>query len=380
MKIMNVVGARPNFVKIAPLIREMNKRKGLEAILVHTGQHYDDLMATQFFEDLNISLPGVSLEVGPGSHAIQTGEVMKRLEPILERENPDVVIVVGDVNSTVAAALTAVKLQIPVAHVEAGLRSFDRTMPEEINRIVTDAVAHYLFVTEESGVLNLKHEGVPEERIFFTGNVMIDALQETRHAWERSSIKERLGVRKGEYGVMTLHRPSNVDDPARLQAWLKAIHTVAQQVPIIFPVHPRTQKHLVRQAVPTIEETCEPGQPVPSMGVRCLQPLGYLDFMCLVSGARIVLTDSGGLQEETTVLGIPCLTLRDNTERPVTVTHGTNRLVGGSPEKLVSTAMEVLRGPTRVPAPPPMWDGKASQRIVDILFKRAGRKSLRVRR
>jgi len=380
MKIMNVVGARPNFVKIAPLIREMNKRKGLETILVHTGQHYDDLMATQFFEDLNMSLPGVSLEVGTGSHAFQTAEVMKRLEPVLERDQPDVVLVVGDVNSTVAAALTAAKLQIPVAHVEAGLRSFDRTMPEEINRIVTDAVAHYLFVTEESGVVNLKHEGVPEERIFFTGNVMIDALQETRHAWERSSIKERLGLTKGEYGVLTLHRPSNVDDPARLKGWIEAIERVAREIPIVFPVHPRTQRHLVGYPIASLEGARSNDERTPPHGVHYFQPFGYLDFMGLVSGARIVLTDSGGLQEETTVLGIPCLTLRDNTERPVTVTHGTNRLVGGSPETLVSSAMEVLRGPTRVPAPPPMWDGKASQRIVDVLFKRAGRKSLRDRR
>lgn len=291
---------------------------------------------------------------------------MKRLEPVLEQTQPNLVVVVGDVNSTLAAALTAAKLHIPVAHVEAGLRSFDRSMPEEINRLVTDSVSDYLFVTEESGRHNLRHEGIPEDKIHFVGNVMIDSLEAFRLQWQGSDIHERLGLKKGTYGIVTLHRPSNVDEPATLQGLMAALAQVAQALPVIFPVHPRTRKHL--------EQMTRVGQAdwnwdnhSPAQGVCCLDPLGYTDFMALVASACLVLTDSGGLQEETTVLGVPCLALRENTERPVTITHGTNALVGASPEKIVKEAMRVLGSPQPVSSPPPLWDGRASQRIVSVL-------------
>ncbi len=369
MKIVNIVGARPNFMKIAPLMREMRKHDDITALLVHTGQHYDVAMAGRFFEDLRIPLPDVSLDVGSGSHAAQTAEVMKRLEPVLARERPDVVLVVGDVNSTLAASLTAAKLLIPVAHVEAGLRSFDRTMPEEINRIVTDALSDFLFVTEESGRRNLLNEGVSESKIFFVGNVMIDSLESSRRLWNESTIRGTLGVEGREYGVMTLHRPSNVDDLAKLDSLLRAIARIAARLPVVFPIHPRTRK--------AIEQLQERGVPlqfvtgrVTGPGIYCLDPLGYLDFMALVAGSRLVLTDSGGIQEETTALGIACLTLRENTERPVTVTHGTNRLVGTAPQRIVEQALAVLEAPTgRSAVPPPLWDGRASERIVEVLRK-----------
>lgn len=366
MKIVNVVGARPNFVKIAPLIREMRRYPDIEPILVHTGQHYDVRMAGQFFEDLQIPLPDVSLEVGSGSHAAQTGEVMKRIEPVFEEHRPDVVVVVGDVNSTLAAALTAVKLQIPVAHVEAGLRSFDRTMPEEINRLATDTISDYLFVTEESGKQNLLREGIAEQKIFFVGNVMIDSLESSRRLWERSLVHRRLGVEKQRYGIITLHRPSNVDDETKLRELLEALGEIAQRVPLIFPVHPRTRTRLktlngVRYALWFGDEK------LPARGICCLEPVGYLDFMALVSDARLVLTDSGGLQEETTILGVPCLTLRENTERPVTVTHGTNRLVGVSPAKIIDEALAILADSQAKPEPPPLWDGRTAERIVAVL-------------
>jgi UDP-N-acetylglucosamine 2-epimerase (non-hydrolysing) len=366
MKIINVVGARPNFMKIAPLIREMRRHPEISPLLVHTGQHYDASMAGQFFQDLLIPPPDVSLEVGSGSHAYQTGEVMKRIEPILEEMRPDLVVVVGDVNSTPAAALTAAKLRIPVAHVEAGLRSFDRTMPEEINRLVTDAISDYLFVTEESGRQNLLREGIDESKIFFVGNVMIDSLQESRRLWERSNIHDRLGLMKGTYGVVTLHRPSNVDDPATLRGVIGALTQVSSELPLIFPVHPRTRKHLETMNGTAPAFRYENGR-IPVRGVSCLDPLGYVDFMALVSNARLVLTDSGGLQEEATVLGLPCLTLRENTERPVTVTHGTNRVIGVSPPRIIEEAFAILASPQPVSPPPPLWDGRAAERIVRVL-------------
>ncbi len=367
MKIVNIVGARPNFMKIAPLMREMRKHDDISALLVHTGQHYDVAMAGRFFEDLRIPLPDVSLEVGSASHAAQTAEVMKRLEPVLMLERPDVVLVVGDVNSTLAAALTAAKLQIPVAHVEAGLRSFDRTMPEEINRIVTDAVSDLLFVTEESGRRNLLNEGVSDSKIHFVGNVMIDSLEASRRLWKATAIRGTLGLEGREYGVMTLHRPSNVDDFDNFAGLMRAIAEIGARLPIVFPVHPRTRK-----AIENLRGRDVPLQfvagPVNGPGIYCMDPLGYLDFMALVAGARLVLTDSGGIQEETTALGIACLTLRENTERPVTVTHGTNRLVGTSSTKILEHAAAALAGPPSQPSmPPPLWDGRASERIVEIL-------------
>jgi UDP-N-acetylglucosamine 2-epimerase (non-hydrolysing) len=369
MKILNIVGARPNFIKIAPLMKEMAVRSEITPLLAHTGQHYDVKLAGTFFEDLGIPSPDVSLDVGSGSHAFQTAEVMKRIEPVMEQQRPELVLVVGDVNSTLAAAVTAAKLQIPVAHVEAGLRSFDRSMPEEINRLVTDAVSTYLFVSEESGMKNLAAEGADMARVFFVGNVMIDSLEASRRMWERSSIQEQLGVTKGQYGVLTLHRPSNVDQPAVLRGLLEAIAEIGREQPIVFPVHPRTRKRLEdTQEVNALLRFTGSGT-VQGPGIWCLDPLGYLDFMALVAGARLILTDSGGIQEETTALGIPCLTLRENTERPVTISHGTNRLVGTSPEKIVEEAMLVLKGPKVAPSPPPLWDGHAAERIVSIILE-----------
>ncbi len=357
MKIVNVVGARPNFVKIAPLMREMERHAWIAPTLVHTGQHYEAIMSEQFFRDLEIRPPDVNLGVGSGSHAVQTAEVMRRLEPVLERVRPDLVLVVGDVNSTLAAALTAVKLGIPVAHVEAGLRSFDRTMPEEINRLLTDAIADLLFVTEESGCRNLLREGVPRDKIHLVGNVMIDALELFRPRWERSTIFEACGLAPGApYAVVTLHRPSNVDDPAMLSRFLAAFSTVSAHLPVIFPLHPRVRARLGRD-----------GRPVAGADLRYLDPLGYLDFIALLSRARVVLTDSGGVQEETTALGVPCLTLRDTTERPVTVTHGTNRVIGSAPDRIADEVFRTLAAPPRPRGRPPLWDGQAAGRIVCVL-------------
>jgi UDP-N-acetylglucosamine 2-epimerase (non-hydrolysing) len=324
-------------------------------------------MAGQFFQDLGIPDPDVCLEVGSGSHAYQTAEVMRRLEPVIERERPDLVVVVGDVNSTMAAALTAAKLLIPVAHVEAGLRSFDRTMPEEINRVVTDAVADFLFVTEESGVRNLLAEGVDKKKIFLVGNVMIDSLEASRRLWSRSEIRSKLGLTGRDYGVATLHRPSNVDHPETLRRILEALQKVGQTLPIMFPIHPRTRKTLEHSAAVGYGLRLD-ASAVTANAVYGLDPLGYLDFMALVAGARLVLTDSGGIQEETTALGISCLTIRENTERPVTVTHGTNRLVGTSPDTIVYEAERILASPRPKPSPPPLWDGRTSERIVSILL------------
>jgi UDP-N-acetylglucosamine 2-epimerase (non-hydrolysing) len=365
MKVLSVVGARPNFVKIAPLLREMGKRPQIEPVLVHTGQHYDARMSDGFFESLDIPAPDVNLCVGSGSHAQQTAEVMKRIEPVLETARPDVVLVVGDVNSTLAAALVAVKLGIRVGHVESGLRSFDRTMPEEINRIATDAVCDDLFATEESGVMNLAREGVPAERVHFVGNVMIDALRLAKPLWQASTVFRDLGLDPGSrYGVVTLHRPSNVDDPRRLRELVTALKEVAAELPLIFSVHPRVRTRLARESVTWLGAR----QPVPSHGLVCIDPLGYLDFVGLVSRASIVLTDSGGIQEETTMLGVPCLTLRENTERPVTVTHGTNRVIGVAPRRIVEEGLRALQHPPAPQAPPPLWDGHAASRIVDVLL------------
>jgi UDP-N-acetylglucosamine 2-epimerase (non-hydrolysing) len=363
MRIVNIVGARPNFVKVAPLIRAMSAEPTLTPILVHTGQHYDGPMSEQFFTELDIQPPAFNLGVGSGSHAIQTAEVMRRLEPILDTTRPDLVLVVGDVNSTLAAALTAVKLHIPVAHVEAGLRSFDRTMPEEINRLVTDAIADLLFVTEESGRKNLLREGVAPEKVHFVGNVMIDALQALRSRWERSPIVSTLGLHGEPYVVLTLHRPSNVDDPRTLLNYLEALQELARHVPIVFPVHPRVKHQLLRhQAMP------DSGGPLCGKGIAYLNPLGYLDFIALISRARLVLTDSGGVQEETTVLGVPCLTLRETTERPVTVEQGTNRVIGADPTRLVREALWSMDHPPARNGLPLLWDGQAAARIVTILL------------
>jgi UDP-N-acetylglucosamine 2-epimerase (non-hydrolysing) len=355
VKIVAVVGARPNFMKIAPLMWEMGRRPGIEAYLVHTGQHYDDRMSALFFQDLRIPRPDIDLGVGSGSHAVQTAEVMKRFEPVVLEQRPDAVVVVGDVNSTIACALTAIKLGVPVAHVEAGLRSFDRTMPEEINRLLTDAISRWLFVTERSGVDNLRREGVPDDRVFFVGNVMIDTLLACRELSERSPILEDLGLADRAYAVLTMHRPANVDNPQVLRGLMGAVERLQRELPIVFPVHPRARKAMGGLTGPAIPN------------LRLTQPLGYLDFMKLVAHARVVLTDSGGIQEETTVLGVPCLTLRNNTERPVTVEQGTNVLVGLDPNRVIAAGLRVLRGPPPSSRVPELWDGRAAARIVDIL-------------
>jgi UDP-N-acetylglucosamine 2-epimerase (non-hydrolysing) len=363
MKIAGIVGARPNLVKIAPLIREIRKRPGIEWLLVHTGQHYDDKLSRIFFQQMEIPQPNINLGVGSGSQAWQTGEVLKRVESVFLENKPDLVLVVGDVNSTAAASLAAAKLGIPIAHVEAGLRSFDRTMPEEINRIVTDTLADYHFVTEQAGVDNLLREGRPQKRIYLVGNVMIDALRLFLPLAQKSCITQELGLANGNanglhpFALLTLHRPSNVDRAEILQDLLRAVYVIAQQIPVIFPAHPRTSQRLGELSPGRHPNLC------------LIPPLGYLDFLCLMSSAKLVLTDSGGVQEETTALRVPCLTLRENTERPITVTEGTNELIGKDPERIISAAKKILSGNTKPGRVPQLWDGHAAERIVDILLR-----------
>lgn len=369
IRLLSVVGARPNFVKIAPIVEELKKFNEIEHCLVHSGQHYDDLLSGSFFSDLSLPKPDLNLDAGSGSHAVQTAEVMKRIEPVLLNYKPEMVIVVGDVNSSVAAALTAAKLGMNVAHIEAGLRSFDMKMPEEINRKLTDAVSTLLFVSEQSGVRNLTNEGVASEQVFLVGNVMIDSLLRHRELAKKSPILDRLGMRKNRsgrrpYGVLTLHRPSNVDDPKTLQGVLAAVKSLASALPIFFPVHPRTRKNIESFGLMRYLANADSGE---QLGIVPLDPLGYLDFLALNDCARIVLTDSGGVQEETTVLGVPCLTLRHNTERPVTVEHGTNQIVGVDPERIRAAGRSVLEKPAPPSVCPPLWDGKAASRIVSII-------------
>lgn len=367
MKVVTIAGARPNFVKVAPLLRAMREHRDMRPVLVHTGQHYDAALSDQFFKDLDIPPPDINLDVGSGSHATQTADVMRRLEPVFLEVQPDLALVVGDVNSTLAAAVTASKLGIRVAHVEAGLRSFDRTMPEEINRVVTDAVSDLHFVSEESGCENLLREGIAPAAIHFVGNVMIDALEASRQKWQSSVILRSLGIPPDQpYAVLTLHRPSNVDDPGRLQHLLDALREVAWHLPIVFPVHPRVRPRLPRNGC-VVSLGSDAGGGLPRTGITCIPPLGYLDFVALMSRARLVLTDSGGIQEETTILGVPCLTLRDSTERPVTVTHGTNRVIGANPARVPYEVFWTLDHPVAPLGPPPLWDGRAAQRIVDVL-------------
>jgi UDP-N-acetylglucosamine 2-epimerase (non-hydrolysing) len=357
-------------MKIAPIVAELGKYSEIEHRLVHSGQHYDELLSGNFFSDLELPAPDVNLEIGSGSHAAQTAEVMKRLEPILLECRPDMIIVVGDVNSTLAAALTAVKLEIPVAHVEAGLRSFDMTMPEEINRKLTDAVSTLLFVTEQSGVDNLNNEGISANKVFLVGNVMIDSLRRHRELAERSPILERLEIRQSggacrPYGVLTLHRPSNADRRDVLRRILETVQTLAADLPIFFPVHPRTRKNIDLFGCASYLTNARSYRG----GIVALDPLGYLDFLCLMQHARLVLTDSGGIQEETTVLGVPCLTLRENTERPATVEYGTNQIVGLNPDRILSAARSILQGPRPAYRCPELWDGKAAERIVNVIRK-----------
>lgn len=359
MKIVHIVGARPNFIKTAPVITALCEYDSISQILVHTGQHYDDNMSEVFFHQLGLPEPDINLEVGSGSHAVQTGQVMIRLEQVFQASKPDLVLVYGDVNSTMAAALVCAKACIPVAHVEAGLRSFDRSMPEEINRIVTDSLADLLFTPSTDGNDNLAREGIPPKKIHFVGNVMIDTLIRllpfAQDTWEK--VGSRLDLPDGEaYGVVTLHRPSNVDDPLKLAGIVDALNEVSRNIRILFPVHPRTLR-----CIHSINPEFDPSR------LRLLEPLGYLEFLALQCHATFVVTDSGGIQEETTYLGKPCITLRENTERPVTIGLGTNVLVGNDMDRLRDQVSLVLLGIVKSGQVPPLWDGKAGQRIAEII-------------
>ena len=403
MKIVLVCGARPNFMKIAPLLRAIDKHnassKGnpIEPILVHTGQHYDYEMSQVFFQDLELPKPDVYLGVGSGTHAEQTGKVMIEFEKVLLKGKPDLVVVVGDVNSTLAAALAAVKLHIPVAHVEAGLRSYDRTMPEEINRLLTDQISDYLFTHSRDADENLKREGIPQEKIFFVGNVMIDSLLYNKPFAEKSDILERLGLLTAgpdessernklnkpnklkelvvPYALMTLHRPSNVDEKHSLTNIMSAITKISEWIPVVFPAHPRTQKRLREFDLNLPATVTASPDELNKLNKRMLivPPLSYLDFLKLEIYAKFVMTDSGGIQEETTVLNVPCLTLRDTTERPITITRGTNVLVGNSPQKIIEEASKILASKSQSPPRIELWDGRTGERIVDVL---AGRRLL----
>ncbi|HEY6051378.1 MAG TPA: UDP-N-acetylglucosamine 2-epimerase (non-hydrolyzing) [Thermoanaerobaculia bacterium] len=366
MKILHVVGARPNFMKVAPILAQLRKAPGVEQVLVHTGQHYDAKMSDVFFQDLGMPAPDVHLGVGSGSHAQQTAKVMVEIEPVLVRHRPDVVVVAGDVNSTLAVALVAAKLGIRIAHVEAGLRSRDWSMPEEINRILTDRLSDLLFTPSPDGDENLAREGIDPSRVHLVGNVMIDSLRAALPRARESRIHARLGLAKGGYALATLHRPSNVDESDALAKVLGALGEVAGRLPVVFPIHPRTRARLAADA--RLSERAEGRK-----GLQLVDPLGYLDFLALIADARLVLTDSGGIQEETTALGVPCLTLRENTERPITVEVGTNTLVGTDPAQIVPQAMAVLEGRGKTGRIPDLWDGRAAERIAGILIRSCGR-------
>lgn len=361
LKVLNIVGARPNFMKIAPIYAEMKRRESeFLPLIVHTGQHYDAAMSDSFFRDLGMPKPDVHLEVGSASHAVQTARIMMAFEPVVLQEKPDWVLVVGDVNSTIACALVCSKLGVKIAHVEAGLRSRDRTMPEEINRILTDSISDLLLTPSPDGDENLKAEGIAENKIKFVGNVMIDSLFYSLKIAEESKVRENLGINEKEYAVLTMHRPSNVDNREVFAGLLDALIEISRKIPIIFPAHPRTKARISEFGF---------AEKVGNSNIKLIDPLGYLEFMRLYSGAKLVLTDSGGLQEETTALGIPCLTLRENTERPVTIELGTNILVGTKPEKVKQTAFEVLENNSAKDAKiPPLWDGKTAARICDALL------------
>lgn len=361
MHVLHVVGARPNFMKVAPVMAALARHTGVIQTLVHTGQHYDINMSDIFFQQLGIPAPDVNLGVGSGSHAQQTAQIMSRFEPVLSERKPDIVLVYGDVNSTVAAALVCAKLGICVGHVEAGLRSFDRTMPEEINRLVTDQLADLLFTPSEDGNANLAREGISPEKVHLVGNVMIDTLVRMLPAalksWEAGRFKvEGLEVEPKHYGLVTLHRPSNVDDLSTLVQIMEALTDISCNLPIIFPIHPRTRQRLQNAQYATR-----------NTALHLVEPLSYLDFLALQRYATVVITDSGGIQEETTYLGVPCLTVRENTERPVTVTLGTNTLVGRDMQRLRLEVSRILDGKIRSHQIPPLWDGKAGERIADVI-------------
>jgi UDP-N-acetylglucosamine 2-epimerase (non-hydrolysing) len=356
MRVICVAGARPNFMKISPVLDGLD-RVGAEALLVHTGQHYDAAMSDVFFSELGIRDPDHHLEVGSGSHAEQTGRIMVAFEPLVDELRPDVVLVAGDVNSTLACSIVAAKAGSLVGHIEAGLRSRDWSMPEEINRVVTDRVADLLLAPSEDAVANLRTEGYREDQIHLVGNVMVDTLLANLERARARPVLGDLGLTAGEYGLITLHRPANVDDPEVLDHLLGALEVVARDLPLVFPVHPRARARIEARAA---------GGPI-----RLVDPLGYLDFVALQASARLVFTDSGGVQEETTVLGVPCLTLRDNTERPITIEEGTNQLVGREPQRIIDTAQRVLAEGVEARRPA-LWDGKAGARIADVVVAACG--------
>ena len=361
LKIVNVVGARPNFMKMAPIMMEYRRHPDkFDPKLVHTGQHYDDNMSTLFFEQLHLPKPDVYLGIGSGSHAEQTAKVMVEMEKLMTAERPDLLVVVGDINSTMAATISAAKLCIPVAHVEAGLRSFDRGMPEEVNRIVTDALSDYCFITSEDADGNLRREGIAPEKIFFVGNVMIDTLLQLKDVALKSDVSKKLGL-NGPYGFVTLHRPSNVDDKTVFAEILAALENIQRDLVLVFPVHPRTVSRLKQFGFWDELQKWK--------NLKLVDPVGYLDSLNLMANAKLVLTDSGGVQEETTVLGVPCLTIRNNTERPVTITEGTNTLVGTSQSRIIGEARKILSGQGKQGRAPKFWDGKAAQRIVECLLE-----------
>jgi UDP-N-acetylglucosamine 2-epimerase (non-hydrolysing) len=356
VKILHVVGARPNFMKLAPCHRALAALGRTEQLVVHTGQHYDESMSESFFRDLEIPPPDINLDVGSASHATQTARIMERFEPVALEHRPDWVVVYGDVNSTAAAALVTSKIGVRLAHVEAGLRSGDRSMPEEINRLVTDRLADLLFTPSRDADENLRREGIGNDRIVFVGNVMVDTLVHGLPRARQELMREQLGVREREYALVTIHRPSNVDEPGRLTAVMAALGSVARAMPVVFPMHPRTSRRLTERDRAALRE------------VRLLEPLPYHAMLDLIAGARLVITDSGGLQEETTVLGIPCLTVRENTERPITVTHGTNRLAP-NPDEFARLALDAR--PNGSVRRPEGWDGRAAKRIALTLAQRA---------
>lgn len=359
-KIISVVGARPNFIKIAPIHKSFQKYKSeINHLICHTGQHFDEKMSKVFFDELQMPKPDYYLGIGGGSHAVQTSRIMVEFEKILLEEKPDLVIVPGDVNSTIAASLVASKLHIPVAHVESGLRSFDRKMPEEVNRVLTDHISDYLFVTEKSGITNLENEGIDSQKVYFTGNVMIDSLVNFMPHIDRSEIVNELGIESGKYVLATFHRPSNVDEEDSLSRLISSVNEISKLRTVVFPIHPRTRNNLKKYGL--FDKIGD--------NIIVLEPIGYIDFLSLTKNAELVITDSGGIQEETTFLGVQCITVRDNTERPITSEIGTNHMIGTDFDKVIIAAKEILSGKIKDGVKPDLWDGKASERIVDIVHK-----------
>lgn len=362
-KILSIAGARPNFVKIAPVLKQLRRYKNIHSFLVHTGQHYDKEMSKVFFEDLHLPKPDICLNVGSHNQAKQTAKIMIGLESVLVREKPDLIIVVGDVNSTLAGALVASKLSIPIAHIEAGLRSFDRSMPEEINRLITDSLSQFLFTPSRDANENLYREGISKNKIYFVGNVMIDSLMEFKDIiCNNKGLLNKLRLSKKDFAILTLHRPSNVDNARDIKKIIRGLSMIQRRIKIVFPVHPRTRFFLKKFGFSKLLSNLE--------NLHLVEPLGYLDFLTLINNSLFVITDSGGIQEETTVLGVPCLTVRENTERPVTIARGTNTIVGTNPDTLIKESFNILSGISKKGRVPELWDGKASERIVKILLSK----------